>query len=461
MTKIVCTIGPGSESKETLKKMMKAGMNVARLNFSHGSHKYHKTLISRLRSVSEKLELPVSILQDLAGPKIRIGEIKEGPIALEYGSVFILTERSVPGDKNEVSLSHKDLLAVVGAGDKILLSDGSIELKVIEVSGLDIVTKVIVGGELSSKKGVSFPESTINISAFTDKDKIDLEFGIKNGVDLCALSFVKDEKDIHKVREFMKNNKAELPIIAKIEKHEALGNIDRILDSADGIMVARGDLGVEIPLERVPIVQKELINKANVSGKTVITATQMLKSMVDNPRPTRAEAADVTNAILDGTDAVMLSEESAIGNYPVRAVETMSRISEQTVNSPVFEELTEKLRSYPPGNDSESLSLASCNLSDNIGASSIIIYTESGATALHISKHRPKQRVLALTPKLSTYRHLTLMWGITPVLVTEHSFAHRNLERTIKKKLKSGLLNKGEKLIITDEQSLRFHQLTG
>lgn len=458
MTKIVCTIGPASESEESLKKLIKAGMNVARLNFSHGTHSEHKKVISRIRAISKELGAPVSILQDLTGPKIRIGEIEDGAISLESGNEFVLTTRKTKGTVSEVSINYKALPQQVEAGDKILLSDGSIELTVKEVSKSDIRTRVVIGGELTSKKGLNIPNRSLDISTFTAKDKKDLEFGIKNGIDIIALSFVKSSKDISKVRRFIKKRNSGIPIIAKIETHEALKEIDQIIEAVEGIMVARGDLGVEIPLEEVPIVQKELINQANYSGKTVITATQMLRSMVENPRPTRAEAADITNAILDGTDAIMLSEETAVGKYPSRSVEIMGKISKMTIESDLFDELIVDLRNSVPCTDSESLCLAACNFADNTGAKAFIAYTESGSTAIQISKHRPRQKIIAITPHSRTYHYLSLVWGVIPFLVDQKNFEQRELGQLIRNKLQSGLLNKSDKFIIVDETSMKLHK---
>lgn len=458
MTKIVCTIGPASESEESLKKLIKAGMNVARLNFSHGTHSGHKQVISRIRAISKELGIPVSILQDLAGPKIRIGEIEKGSINLESGKQFILTSRKVAGNENEVSINYQDLPNQVQAGDTILLSDGSIELIVTKVSESDISTKVLIGGELTSKKGLNIPARSLSISTFTTKDKKDLDFGIKNGIDIVALSFVKNVEDILKVKRFIKRRKSEIPIIAKIETHEALVEIDSIMEAVEGIMVARGDLGVEIPLEEVPIVQKELISKANYNGKTVITATQMLKSMVENARPTRAEAADITNAILDGTDAVMLSEESAVGKYPSRSVEVMGKISRRTIESNLFDELIWDLRDSAPDSDSESLCLAACNFADNIDAVAIVAYTESSSTARHISKYRPRQKIIAITPRVSTYHYLNLVWGVIPFLIDRKYFDQRNIERLIKSNIESGILRKSDKFIVVDETSMKLHE---
>ncbi|MGB2693475.1 MAG: pyruvate kinase [Thermodesulfobacteriota bacterium] len=458
MTKIVCTIGPASESEESLKKLIKAGMNVARLNFSHGTHSEHKKVITRIRAISKELGIPVSILQDLAGPKIRIGEIEKGSINLESGKEFILTSRKVAGNENEVSTNYQDLPKQAKTGDTILLSDGSIELIVTKVLESDVRTKVLIGGELTSKKGLNIPARSLNISTFTTKDKKDLDFGIKNGIDIVALSFVKNVEDILKVKRFMKRRKSEIPIIAKIETHEALVEIDSIMEAVEGIMVARGDLGVEIPLEKVPIVQKKLISKANYNGKTVITATQMLRSMVENARPTRAEAADITNAILDGTDAVMLSEETAVGKYPSRSVEIMGKISKRTIESDLFDELIWDLRNSPPDSDSESLCLAACNFADNIDAVAIVAYTESGSTARHISKNRPRQKIIAITPRVSTYHYLNLVWGVTPFLIERKYFDQRNIERLIKSKIESEVLRKSEKFIVVDETSMKVHE---
>lgn len=458
MTKIVCTIGPASESEEALTKLIKSGMNVARLNFSHGTHSEHKKVISRIRAISKELGIPVSILQDLTGPKIRIGEIEKGSINLESGREFILTNRKVSGNEKEVSTNYQDLPKQAKTGDTILLSDGSIELIVTKVLESDVKTKVLIGGELTSKKGLNIPARSLDISTFTAKDKKDLDFGIKNGIDIVALSFVKNVEDILKVKRFMKRRKSEIPIIAKIETHEALKEIDSIMLAVEGIMVARGDLGVEIPLEKVPIVQKELISKANYNGKTVITATQMLKSMVENARPTRAEAADITNAILDGTDAVMLSEETAVGKYPSRSVEIMGKISKRTIESDLFDELIWDLRNSGPDSDSESLCLAACNFADNIDAVAIVAYTESGSTARHISKNRPRQKIIAITPLVGTYRYLNLVWGVTPFLVDHKYFDQRNIQRLIISKIESGVLRKSDKFIVVDETSMKLHE---
>ncbi|MFQ5772495.1 MAG: pyruvate kinase, partial [bacterium] len=347
-TKIVCTIGPASDTEEMLGQLMEAGMNVARLNFSHGSQESHAQTIQRIRAVADKKGLPVAILQDLSGPKIRVGQFKEGSVQLHAGQTFVLTVAEVPGDNQRASVTYSKLPKEVKVNDRILLADGSIELVVMETDTENVICKVQVGGELSSKKGINLPGSSLTVKALTDKDRKDLKFGLELGVDYVAMSFVRRKEDILHVREVMQNNNKSVPIIAKIEKFEALKNIDEIVQIADGIMVARGDLAVETALERVPLAQKMLIQKCNQVGKTVITATQMLKSMVDNPRPTRAEANDVANAVLDGTDAVMLSEETTIGNYPVESVRIMAKIIQVTESSSVARIHRMKHESHEP-----------------------------------------------------------------------------------------------------------------
>ncbi len=327
-TKIVCTIGPSSESTEMIRSLIITGMNVARLNFSHGTHEEHKEKINTIRSISGEIGRPVAILQDLCGPKIRVGKVAESGIRLEPGQSFILTNLDVEGSMERVSVSYENLPIEVKTGDIILLADGLMELAVVHTSPTEIHCTVVTGGVLTSHKGINLPTGTITADALTEKDRKDLQFGLVNNVDYIALSFVREAEDILKVKHLIEKEKKTIPVIAKIEKHEALDNIDDIIAVSDGIMVARGDLGVEIPLENVPGIQTMLVNKANAAGKPVIVATQMLRSMVNAPRPTRAEATDVANGVMDGADAVMLSEETAIGSYPVEAVQYMVRIAE-------------------------------------------------------------------------------------------------------------------------------------
>jgi len=448
-TKIVCTIGPASQSPKLLEKLIRAGMNVARLNFSHGTQPAHQKVINAVRQIAAKLNKPVAILQDLAGPKIRVGQIKTGEIILKPGARFILTTRLVPGDEKEVSVNYSRLPQDVRPGDSLLLSDGALELKVEEASQKDIQCKVVVGGPLSSFKGVNLPTGSVKIPSLTDKDKSDLAFGIENEVDYVALSFVRSAEDVRTARRFMKRKKCSIPIIAKIEKHEALANIDEIISEVDGVMIARGDLGVETPLEKVPHVQKVLIRKTNQAGKPVITATQMLRSMVENPRPTRAEVADVANAILDGTDAVMLSEETAVGKYPVEAVSMMARIAEDaelSIPSDVW------MLWQEPGSERpvpEAVSFAACSLAECIDAASIITFTHSGSTARLVAKYRPKRPILAPTPLVETYRRLSLIWGVVPVLGEDIKNTDEVIGQAFKLALESGLFKRGQKVVIT------------
>src|SRR4030043_1026025 len=446
-TKIVCTIGPASESSKVLKSLMKAGMDVARLNFSHGTHEEHLRKIKEIRKLSDRLKRPVTILQDLSGPKIRVGKVKEGGIGLKRGEKFILTNRRILGDEKGVSVTYPSLPMEVKSGDTLLLADGAIELQVLKSNGQDIECRGIVGGTLPSNKGINFPTGTIRVSPFTKKDREDLLFGIRNGVDMVSLSYVKDAGDIERVKRFLKKKSALLPVIAKIERKEALEKIDEILLSSDGIMVARGDLGVETPIEKVPNVQKMLIRKANVLGKPVITATQMLRSMVDQNRPTRAEATDVVNAIYDGTDAVMLSEETAIGRFPVETVQMMAKISCAAEEQVPFDQFLSREIAEAAGLP-QAISYAASFLSEKVKAVAIVVPTESGSTARWVSRLRPRQPILALSRHLSTVRSLNLCWGVTPLLVSDWRDTDDMLKRAKRMPKKSGLASRGDRIVI-------------
>lgn len=448
-TKIVCTIGPTSSSLTMLEQLIRAGMNVARLNFSHGTQAEHGEVIANIRRLAEQLERPLAILQDLAGPKIRIGPLKDGTIQLKPQAIFTLTSRDVLGDDQQVSITYPDLSKEVKSGDTLLLSDGALELKVLETSLEDITCQVIVGGTLSSRKGINLPTSTIKTPSLTEKDKEDLIFGIQQGVDYVALSFVRSAADVQEARRFIQQYGVAIPIIAKIEKHEALKNIDEIIEAVDGIMVARGDLGVETPLEKVPLVQKMLIRKSNQAGKPVITATQMLRSMVDSPRPTRAEVTDVANAILDGTDAVMLSEETASGSYPVQAVEMMVKIAEDAESGRPFDVRLRRSEGMGIKLLPEAVSHAACSLAEDIGAAAIITCTQSGGTARLVAKYRPRQPILSPTPIVTTYRQLALVWGVIPILTEELKSTDDMIEKVFLASLKSGLVRLGERVVIT------------
>jgi pyruvate kinase len=446
-TKIVCTIGPASESPQIIETLITAGMNVARLNFSHGTHEDHLRKIVGIRQIAERLKQPVAILQDLAGPKIRIGKVREGGVELRRGEEFLLTNRQVMGDEKGASMTYPSLPREVKTGDRILLADGTIELQVLGSDGQDIECRVVVGGILTSHKGINFPTGTILAAAFTEKDHEDLLFGIQKGVDLIGLSYVKEAGDIEAVKRFLKKESADIPVIAKIERKEALEKIDEILLASDGIMVARGDLGMETPLEKIPNVQKMLIRKANALGKPVITATQMLRSMVDHTQPTRAEVTDVVNAIYDGTDAVMLSEETADGRFPVDAVQMMAKIAQAAEEEFPFEQF---LRRDVEGNTEipQAISHVASFLAEKVEAVVIIVPTESGSTARWVSRLRPRQPILALSRHLSTVRSLNLCWGVQPILVQSWKNTDDMLERSKKIPKELGMASMGDRIVI-------------
>ncbi len=424
-TKIVCTIGPSSGSKDVIRELIRRGMSVARLNFSHGTWEEHREKLEMIRSASAELNRPTAILQDLCGPKIRVGRLPPDGIMLTAGNSIVLTSRDVDGSDKRVSVSYQGLPSDVKVGDRILLADGMMELVVKSAAGTDIHCEVIHGGVLTSFKGINLPTGTIKAEALTEKDKADLRYGLSLDVDYAALSFVRSADDIIKVKDIIAAAKKNTPVIAKIEKHEALENIDEIMKAADGVMVARGDLGVEIPLEKVPNIQKRIIRKANALGKPVIIATQMLRSMVGSVRPTRAEATDVANAVIDGADAVMLSEETASGNFPLEAVRVMARIAETAEQDFPHEKY---LQFVPKEDISESVSHAACVLADHLKASAVVATTRSGFTAMQISRFRPKTKLIALSPEVSTVRRLALYWGCIPSLTAETRNTDEHIE---------------------------------
>ena len=448
-TKIVCTIGPVSDSEEVLGKLMDAGMNVARLNFSHGTHEQHQTVLERIRKVAAEKDKPIAILQDLAGPKIRIRDFKDGFINLTPGETFTLTTEDIAGDKLRVSVTYSKLPQEVKADDVILLADGSIQLQVKKTDSRSVVCEVVVGGELSSKKGINLPGSSLSVEALTAKDREDLKFGLEHNVDYVAMSFVRRQEDIQQITKIMKENKKPVPIIAKIEKHEAIENIDDILKVVDGIMVARGDLAVETPLESVPLAQKMLIRKCNQTSKPVITATQMLKSMVDNPRPTRAEANDVANAVIDGTDAVMLSEETTIGNFPVEAVQTMVKIIEVTESSELVEHQRFRHDYTEATSISHAVSHAAYEMAKDLKAAAILTPTQSGRTARMVSSYRPDHVIIAFCPDEAVVRRLNLSWGVYPFLAEGYLTEEEMIEQAKDKALSSGLVNFDDVVVIT------------
>ena len=446
-TKIVCTIGPASESPQILEALIQAGMNVARLNFSHGTHKEHLRKIQTIRQVADRMRQPVAILQDLGGPKIRIGLMKEGGVELRRGMEFCLTNQEIIGDETRASVTYSPLPSEVKPGDRILLADGTIELKVLDSDGKNIRCQIIVGGMLTSHKGMNFPTGTILASTFTEKDHEDLLFGIHHGVDLVSLSYIRRAADIEGVKRILVRESADIPVIAKIERKEALENIDEIIKASDGIMVARGDLGMETPIEKVPNVQKKLIRKANALGKPVITATQMLRSMVDHTQPTRAEVTDVVNAIYDGTDAVMLSEETASGQFPVEAIQMMAKIA-QSAEEEFPHHLFLRWETNEAMNLQQAISHAASLLGEEVNAKVIVTPTESGSTARWVSRLRPQHPILALSRHLSTVRRLNLCWGVYPVLVSDWKDTDEMLEKSKRMPKELGMVSEGEKIII-------------
>jgi len=420
--KIVCTLGPASNSEENITALIEAGMNVARVNFSHGTQEDHAATIERLRRVSKRLDRPVAVLQDLQGPKIRTGTLAGGEaVELKDGAEFTLTTRAVPGNAQEVSTTYTGLPRDVHPGDRLLLDDGKMELRVEAVKVEDVLTRVVHGGMLREHKGINLPGVVAKVPSLTEKDRTDLAFGLAQHVDYVAISFVQRPEDVANVKRALveiDHRAAHTPIIAKLEKPAALDNLEGIVDIADGVMVARGDLGVELSPQRVPTAQKCIIEAANRKWKIVITATQMLESMMTNPIPTRAEASDVANAIYDGTDAVMLSGETAMGTYPVEAVKMMSAIVEEA-ESHIVEWGRQPTAEQATDDDSVALARAARELAHDRSVSAIAVFTLSGRNAHTIAKARPRVPILAFTPNAVTYSRLPLVWGVTPYLVPE------------------------------------------
>ncbi|SEL86912.1 pyruvate kinase [Paenibacillus sp. OK003] len=449
-TKIVCTIGPSSESLENTKKLIMAGMNVARLNFSHGDFDEHGGRITAIRQACEELNKTVAILLDTKGPEIRTGKLEVEPIELVQDEYITLTTEEILGTKERLSITYADLPSDVEPGSTILIDDGLIGLTVVEVQGTEIKCRIVNGGTIKSKKGVNVPGVAISLPGITEKDANDIVFGIEQGVDFIAASFVRKASDVLEIRELLeKHNAGHIQIISKIENQQGVDNLDEILEVSDGLMVARGDLGVEIPAEEVPLVQKRMIEKCNVAGKPVITATQMLDSMQRNPRPTRAEASDVANAIFDGTDAIMLSGETAAGKYPVESVLTMSRIAEKAESALPYQELYLKQRVAQQTTVTEAISQSVALSAQDLNAKAIITSTESGHTARMISKYRPESPIIAVTTEDRTSRRLALAWGVTPVKGRLVDSTDDLFENAIEGGVKSGLVKEGDLVVIT------------
>ncbi|MCJ8010182.1 pyruvate kinase [Paenibacillus sp. KQZ6P-2] len=449
-TKIVCTIGPSSESLENTKKLILAGMNVARLNFSHGDFEEHGNRIKNIRQASKELNKTVAILLDTKGPEIRTGKLAVEPIELVQDEYITLTTEEILGDKDRISVTYQDLPGDVQEGSTILIDDGLIGLTVESVEGTEIKCRIVNGGTIKSKKGVNVPGVAISLPGITEKDASDIVFGIEQGIDFIAASFVRKASDVKEIRELLKKHNAEhIQIISKIENQQGVDNLDEILEASDGLMVARGDLGVEIPAEEVPLVQKRMIEKCNVAGKPVITATQMLDSMQRNPRPTRAEASDVANAIFDGTDAIMLSGETAAGKYPVESVQTMSRIAEKAESALDYREIFLKQRIAQETTVTEAISQSVAISALDLNAKAIISSTESGHTARMVSKYRPQAPIIAVTTQERTLRRLALTWGVTPVQGKVATSTDEMFENSLKGGLETGIVKAGDLVVIT------------
>ena len=448
-TKIVATIGPATTKPDVLRELIKAGATTLRLNFSHGTHDDHQRSIRLIRQTSFELNQPVAILQDLQGPKIRLGKFETGSISLERGEPFILTSHLMPGTQEISSVTYEPLADEVPEGAKILLDDGKVEMLVekVDKAQKQLHCRVVVGGTLSNNKGVNFPGVYLSVKALTDKDRKDLMFGLDQGVDWVALSFVRNPQDVLEIKQLIANAGKKVPVIAKIEKHEAIEQMEEILALCNGVMVARGDLGVELPAEDVPLLQKRLISTSNRMGIPVITATQMLDSMVNNPRATRAEISDVANAIIDGTDAVMLSNETAVGKYPVEAVTTMATIAkriEQEVITCNVSSMNDTGHSIP-----NAISQAVAQIAQQLDAAAIMSMTKTGATARNVSKFRPRTPILAVTPHVDVARQLQLVWGVRPLLVLDLSSTGQTFQSAVNVAQEKGLLVDGDLVVMT------------
>ena len=449
-TKIICTMGPSTEKGDTLKKLIEAGMNVARMNFSHGDFDEHGGRLKSLRKYSKELGLPVAALLDTKGPEIRLGDFEAGRVELKEGQEFTLTARDILGTEKEVSITYKQLPKDVKPGSSILLDDGLIGLEVKEVSGDDIVCTVMNGGPVSNHKGVNVPGTDLSMDYLSEKDKADLIWGAENDVDFIAASFVREAADVIAIRDLLKAHGGEkIQIIAKIENEQGVRNIDGILEAADGIMVARCDMGVEIPCEEVPVVQKNLIKKANQAGKIVVTATQMLDSMIKNPRPTRAEATDVANAIYDGTVAIMLSGETAAGAYPVEALKTMVKIAERTEKDINYRRrFFENDRKANP-DVTDAICHATCTTALDLKAKAIISVTKSGRSAKMVSRYKPDCDIVACAMDEKVCRQLNLAWGVTPLLLDEQKEVFDLFDEAVAVAAKEKGLQKGDTVVIT------------
>ncbi len=449
-TKIVATIGPASESEEVLRELFENGLNVCRLNFSHGNHEEHQVRIDTIKRLREEMNLPIGIMLDTKGPEIRLGDFQDGEITLNQGDHFTLTTREILGNKTIVSVSYKGLPEDVKVGNMILIDDGLVELEVLDIKDTEIECIALNNGHLSNHKGVNVPYVEINLPAITEKDIGDIKFGIKNDVDFIAASFIRRAEDVTNIRRILEDNNGDnIEIISKIENQQGVDNIEEILKASDGMMVARGDLGVEIETEIMPLVQKDLIKRSNNHGKPVITATQMLDSMIRNPRPTRAEVTDVANAIFDGTSAIMLSGETAAGKYPVDSVKTMYNIAVKTEGALDYEELLKSRANESDTTTTNAISRATCYTAEDLKAAAIVTATSSGHTSKSISKFRPKTPIIAATDTERVMRRLSLVWGVYPVLAPSSTTTDEVVTNSIEAAIREGYAKEGDLIVIT------------
>lgn len=450
-TKIVCTIGPASKDKETLRKMLKAGMNVARLNFSHGTHEEHAETIKNFREVRDEMGMPAGVLLDTKGPEIRVRNFKNGKEFLNDGQEFVITTRDVEGTKDIVSVTYANLPKEVKPGNLILINDGKIVIQVTETTDTDVKGKVIHGGEISNHKGINLPNVNLNMQYLSEQDKADILFGISQDVDYIAASFVRSAGDVEVIRQLLNDNGGEeILVIAKIESTQGIENFEEILQVADGIMVARGDMGVEVAYEMLPGIQKRFIRRCVQSGKIVITATQMLESMITSPIPTRAEITDVANAVFDGTTAVMLSGETAAGEFPVESVETMAKIAEQAETDRLAMHSREQIWHEMDAMDvTNAIGHAACTLAQDIKAGAIMAITKTGCTAKRMSKFRPYIRVIGATPYKKTFHQLALVWGVCPIMADYRYDIEELFNHCAGKAIDAGLIEPGDKVVIT------------
>jgi pyruvate kinase len=448
-TKIVCTIGPATGSASVIEQLIRAGMNVARLNLSHGTHREHARHIQIVRKLSQRLANPVAILMDLPGPKYRTGKLKNGQAALKKGAQVILTTKQMEGDDKVIPINLPTLAQDVKAGDTVLLDDGAMQLRVLAGQGTEVRCKVMVGGILTEGRGLVVPGMRTSGPFITDTLRECILFAIKEQPDYLALSFVSNAEDVTSVRAILYENDADMPIIAKIERGAAVDKFDSILVASESIMVARGDLGVDIPLEKVPLLQKEIIRKCNQAGKPVITATQMLESMVNAPRPTRAEVTDVANAIFDGTDAIMLSAETSIGKYPVQAVKMMAKIAQEAEDELPYEQILSERGRWLEQETDELISYSACHTAHNLGAVALVAFTQSGSTVGRVSKYRPRMPILAITPSAVVAGRLLLQWGVHPFQIARASSVDELFTMGAKLSKELGLAKPGDLIVIT------------